>query len=146
MSTVVFPNTMFDVRAWLRAAPNLAPIHGGRVFFRLPDTVQTPCMRIYRAGGAVMTNSEAPVQDIRLSIEIWGSAWKDYPVLTNLQLALEDLCHNVQGGTLINPSGNTVLHNASFNVGFDSPDPETGWPRIVCDVVVTVTAKTPTVI
>jgi hypothetical protein len=148
VTSVVFPNAMWDLRYWLRNHPNLAPIHGGRCFFRLPDFPVSPLMRLYRAGGGVQSDSEVPMQDLRAAIEIWGmtdptSGRSDYTPLTNLQMGLEDACTNVQPGMLINPSGNTLIHNANFTTGFDSPDPDTGWPRIVCDVTFTVTAKVP---
>lgn len=146
MSNLVFPNTMWDTRAWLRADPTLNPLHDGRVFFRLPDNPQAPLMRIYKSGGGVQNDSETPMQDIRVALEVWGMQNSDYQKVTQLSLALESVCHQVQPGTLINPDGNTVLHNANFTTGFDSPDPDTGWPRIVCDVVLTVTAFTPTVV
>lgn len=144
----VFPRTLVDMKAWIGKHPNLKPIHGGRVFFRVPDYAwdKGPVMRIYRAGGAVQTNSEAPMQDIRLSVEAWVKEWDNYPVITDLCSLLEDACTNVQAGSLINPVGNTILDNASFNTAFDSPDPDTGYPRIVCDIVVTVKAAFPTVI
>lgn len=150
-TSLVFPNAMWDLRAWLRAHPYLAPIHDGRVFFRLPDDPVAPLMRLYRAGGGGAQNDgEAPLQDIRLSIEIWGitdeaTGRSDYQSLTRLQMGLEAACHDNQPGTLVNPRGNTILDNANFTTGFDSPDPSTGWPRIVCNVVVTVKASTPTV-
>ena len=137
---------MWDMRYWLRNHPNLNPVHGGRVFFRLPDNPQTPCLRLYRSGGAVQVNSEAPMQDVRISIEIWGSQWKEYATLDNLRALLEDACWGVEPGAIANPTGNTVIHNLNFTTAFDSPDADTGWPRIVCDVVATVTASTPTVV
>lgn len=133
------------MRYWLRNHPNLVALQG-RVFFRLPDNPKTPCMRLYRSGGAVQVNSEVPMQDVRLSIELWGSDFKEFADLDNLRSLLEDACWGVDPGTLLNPTGNTLLWNASLNTAFDAPDPDTGWPRIVCDVVVTVTAQTPTVI
>jgi hypothetical protein len=123
-------------------------MHGGRVYFRVPEHAwdKGPVMRLYRVGGAVQPNSEVPMQDIRLSIEIWVQKWKRYPEITDLSSLLETACSELQAGSLINPQGNTRLHNASLNSAFDSPDPDTGWPRIVCDVVVTVTATAPTLI
>lgn len=146
MSLLVFPDTMLDVRAWLRADPILNPLHGGRVFFRLPSTPQAPLMRISQSGGATQQDGEVPMQDVRIAAEVWGMRNSDYQAVRQLRLALEHVCHEVQPGTLINPVGNTVLHNANFTTGFDSPDPDTGWPRIVCDIVLTVTASTPTVV
>lgn len=148
MPTLVFPNAMWDIRYWLRNHPNLNPIHGGRCFFRLPDQPVAPLMRLYRSGGGVQMNSEVPIQDIRLAIEIWGITdnlgRSDYQSLTRLQMGLEDACNRLVPGTLANPSGNTVLSNLNFTTGFDSPDPSTGWPRIICDVIATVKASAPT--
>lgn len=137
---------MWDLRYWLRNHPNLQPIHEGRVFFRLPDHPKTPCIRIYRSGGGVQNESEAPVQDIRVSIELWGSDFKEYDRLDGLRSLVEDLFDNAEVGQLINPTGNTILWNANMTTAFDAPDPETGWPRIVCDVILTVVAASPTVV
>lgn len=148
MPSVAIPNTLFDVRAWLRAHPNFADLCPGRTFFRLPDNpANLPCMRLYRAGGGLSSqDSDIPEHSPRLSIEIWGNGPKQAPLVTQIQQGLEDACWQIQSPTLINPAGNTILTSATFNTGFDSPDPDTGWPRSVCDVTISALAKTPTVI
>jgi hypothetical protein len=143
---VVFPDTMPDVRAWLRAHPVLAPLHGGRVFFRLPAKgkgLAFPCMRIYQLGGAVQAGTDTPIEDLHISIETWGGQDSDYPAVRQLNVALRSACHQLQQGTLINPAGNTVVSNAQVTNSLDSPDPQTGWPRIICDTVFTVALNTP---
>lgn len=149
-TSVAFPNAMWDLRYWLRNHPKLSPIHDGRVFFRLPDNPVAPLMRLYRSGGGQQPNTEAPISDVRIAVEIWGitdpvTGRSDYQPLTQLQMALEDACLNNAPGTLVNPSGNTILDNANFTTGFDSPDPSTGWPRIICDIICTVKAAAPSV-
>ena len=131
---------------WLQKDPILASLHGGRVFFRLPATTKAPMLRLSQIGGGQQYNSEVPLQDLQCIIEIWGMENKDYQKVRQLRLAIEHVCHQYVAGTLLNPSGNTILWNANFTSGFDSPDPETGWPRMICHVVFTVIASEPTIV
>lgn len=133
-----FPDVLLDLRTWLRADPTLAAYHDGRVFFRIPDNPnQAPFMRIYRSGGAVQAG-ETPIQDIRVAVEVWGLQNSDYQNVRLLVNALEVLCHSIQVPTPI--GAETLLRNAQVTTAFDSPDPDLGWPRFVCDLVATVSS------
>jgi hypothetical protein len=146
MTTLVFPDYLPDLRYWLRNDPILNPLNGGRVFFRLPKTTTAPMMRISQMGGGQQVNTDTPLMDIQCIIEIWGMQDSDYQSIRQLRLALEHVCFEYVAGTPLNPSSNTVLWNAAFNSGWDSPDPDTGWPRIICHVTFTVAANAPTVL
>jgi hypothetical protein len=145
-SSLIFPDVMLDLRYWLRNDPILNPLHGGRVFFRLPKTTQAPMLRITRIGGGQQANSETPLQDIQCIIEVWGMQNSDYQAVRQLVIALEHVCHQYVPGTPLNPTGNTILWNASFTYATDQPDPETGWPRTMAHVVFTVIASKPTLV
>jgi hypothetical protein len=146
--TTVFPDPMNDLRYWLRNHPVLNPLHGGRVFFRLPKTMQAPMLRISRIGGGQQPDSEVPLSDLQVIIEIWGMhsgehSPSDYPAVRQLLIAIEQVCWAVNSGTLMNPNGTSILMNARFNSGYDSPDPATGWPRMICHVLFTIIANGP---
>lgn len=134
---LLFPDTMFDLRAWLRAHTLLTNLSGGRVFFRIPDDIsKAPFLRIYRVGGGVQYG-EAPLQDIRIAIEAWGMENKHYTSVRQTVIALESLFHaadNVQ----LNGAGSTLLLYSQVTSVSDQPDPDTGWPRILLDVIATV--------
>lgn len=144
MTTLVFPDAMPDFKYWLKNDPILQPMHGGRVFFRLPRTTKAPMLRISQVGGGQQVDSEVPLQDIRLVTEIWGMQDSDYQAVRQLRLALEHVCHQWVPGTLLNPSSNTIMWNARWETSFDSPDDETGWPRMICTTLMTVIAQSPT--
>lgn len=146
MANLIFPDPMVDLRYWLRNDPILNPLHGGRVFFRLPRTTLAPMLRLSRIGGGQQTNSEVPLQDIQCVIEVWGMRNQDYDAVRQLVIALEHVCHQYVPGTPLNPTGNTILWNSNFTFAQDSPDPITGWPRMMCHVVFTVIASKPTVV
>ena len=146
MSALVFPDALPDLRYWLRNDPILNPLHGGRVYFRLPKTTKAPMLRISQLGGGVQQDSEAPIQDLQIIVEIWGMVDKDYQAVRQIRLALEHICHKWVARSLINPNSNTQMDNIRFNSAYDSPDPETGWPRIICHLMPTIQATYPTVI
>lgn len=146
MAELIFPDALPDLRYWLRNDPILNPLHGGRVFFRLPATTQAPMLRISQVGGGQQIDSETPIQDLDCIVEIWGMQNKDYQAVRQLRLALEHVCHQYIPGTPLSPAGNTILWNANFRSGLDSPDPETGWPRMICYVTFTVIASSPTIV
>lgn len=146
MSELVFADAMPDFRYWLRNDPILNPLHGGRVFFRLPRTTIAPMLRISQIGGGPQANSEVPLEDIQLLTEIWGMQDSDYQQVRQLRVAFQHVVQQYVAGTPLNPSGNTILWNARWNSAFDSPDPETGWPRIICNTTMTVIASAPTVV
>jgi hypothetical protein len=141
-----FPDPMWDLRYWLRNDPILHSLHGGRVFFRLPRTAQAPMVLITRVGGGQQVNSEVPLQDIECLLDVWGLQDSDYQAVRQLVIAIEHVCHRYLPGTPLNPTGNTIMWNASFTYASDSPDPDTGWPLIRCRAVFTVIASSPTVV
>jgi len=145
-SNLIYPDPMWDLRYWLRNDPILNPLHGGRVFFRLPRTTQAPMLRLTRIGGGQQINSETPLQDLQVIIEVWGMQNSDYQAVRQLVIALEHVCHEYVPGTPLNPTGNTILWNASFTYASDAPDPDTGWPRMLVHVQFTVIASSPTIV
>jgi len=81
-----------------------------------------------------------------MSVEVWGNKQSMVAQVWDLVSVLESVCSDVEGGVVLNPAGNTIMDNASFNTAFPNEDPDTGWPRIVCDVLLTVKASAPSVI
>lgn len=135
--TVLYSDYMLDVRAWLRTHPDLNPLHGGRVFFRLPEQIPTaPFQRLYRVGGGQQPNTEVPELDLRLALETWGTKPGDYPKVRQLVTATESAFHQVENVV----SGGTLLQYGLITSSVDSPDPDTGWPRLVSDVLLTCRA------
>lgn len=134
MSDVVFPDALEDLKAWLASDPTLAPLHGGRVYFRLPNEPTYPCLRLYRAGGGKQPG-QAPEMDLRLAVEVWGGRFEDYPAVRQLATALESVASEVENEVV---GTSTLLQYALATSAFDQPDPETGWPRIVVDLLVTL--------
>lgn len=133
--TLVFPDAVEDLRQWLRQHPLLADLTGERWFFRIPDEVSgAPFGRLYRVGGGPQA-SEAPIQDLRIAHEVWGKVDSDYTAVRQTVLALESL-YQVASNVLMNNS--TALLNARVTGALDAPDPDTGVPRMVCDVLATV--------
>ncbi len=147
MSELVFPDVMLDVRYWLRNDPTLNPLHGGRVFWRFPDrNLVAPLQLISQVGGGPQLDSEAPIEDIQMTVQTWGLQNADYQAVRQLDLALKSVCQQYPAGRPMNPTGNTRLHNARFNTSFDSPDGPTGWPRKIAHITLTVSATTPTIV
>ena len=142
-----YPDYMVDMRAWLRAHPYLVNLTAGRVFFRIPPKPSAaPFLRIYQSGGGPQAEeSDAPVMDIRLGIDVWGMAGSDYTAVRKTGNALYAIAHDTPALTrLTGPPtssyawGNTVHMNLNITTSLDSPDPDTGWPRKVLDAVWTV--------
>lgn len=133
--TLVFPDALLDLREWLRVHPLLAGLTSQRVFFRLPpEPSGSPFMRIYRAGGGPQA-SEAPIQDLRVAHEVWGLMDSDYTLVRQSVQALESLYQGAQNELM---NGGTALLNARVTGASDAPDPDTGWPRVVLDCLLTV--------
>jgi hypothetical protein len=143
---LVLPDAMFDIRYWLRNDPILNSLHNGRVFFRLSRTTIAPMLRISRLGGGLQPNTEAPVQDIQVVVEVWGMKNSDYESVRKLTIAIEHVCNQYPARTPLNPTGNTAMQNVLFQTAYDKPDDETGWPRMICHITCTVTATSPTVV
>lgn len=134
-----FPDALPDIRYFLRNHAYLASLTAGRVFFRVPPKpTKAPFMRIWRSGGGLQTQgeSEAPVLDLRVNIDVWGLTMADYDKVRATQLALEAIAFNLQTG-IIGPN-NTRLINLAITNSNDSPDPDTGWPRLVTNSIWTV--------
>ena len=115
-----------DVRTWLRTHPDLAPLHGGRVFLRMPDRLgPTPFCRMYRVGGP--SDPLLPFEQPRLSIEVWGRTFSDWPAVRQLEVSLLTVLRQAENVV----SGKTLIANAHVTSSADLPDPDTGWPRMV---------------
>lgn len=119
---------MPDVKSWLQSLNTLA---GTRVFFRLPvKPSKAPFMRLTRLGGAPDANSETPTSTLRVSIEVWGTDNSDYDNVRKTVLAVEQAVHVI--GFSPTPIGSqTTVMWAVVDNSHDSPDPDTGWPRII---------------
>lgn len=137
---VIFPDTLNDVRFWLRRQADVAAITSGRCFFRIPDNATFPLQRIYRTGGAVQQGGGGtPIQDVLVSIECWHNELGGYTTLRQLVAATESAVFALPSQSLINPTGNTRVVDAVVSNVIDNPDPDTGWPRFICDTRFTVT-------
>lgn len=132
---VIVADCMPDVRAFLRGHPDLQPLHNGRVFFRIPTKqAQWPLLRIYRAGGAIMSaGGTANVSSVDISIEAWGTGTAYDPV-RKLAAAVESALWTMPSGTRLAPAGGpTVALSAQVTNVIDSPDPDDGSPRLILD-------------
>ncbi|HEX3539656.1 MAG TPA: hypothetical protein VHT75_04355 [Acidimicrobiales bacterium] len=136
-NVVVIPDYLPDMKAWLKTHPTLTPLHGGRVFFRIPTKQgQWPILRIYQLnGGIIGDGGDANVSQIDLSIETVGAPGSfDYTTVRQLAIAVESVMWTMPAGTLLNPGGGpTVALSARAMNKIDSQDPDTGSPRIVLD-------------
>lgn len=140
---VLFPDTLSDVRYWLRRHPLLVPFHAGRVVLRIPqETVIAPLVwpliRISKVGGSIVGSGGVPLETVRIQMDCWGrpastTAANGYGPLRQMVLALKSALWQLPSGTLINPTGQTVVTDASVVLDMDSPDPDTGQPRYVVD-------------
>jgi hypothetical protein len=138
MSATLYPDAMPDIRSWLRNHSYLASLSAGRVFFSIPPKItQAPFIRIYRSGGGPQAESEAPVSDIRVGIDVWGLTGADYTAVRSTVRAIEAAAHDFQPGTQLGSTG-TIGLNVNVTTAVDTPDPDTGWPRIYMDAIFTV--------
>lgn len=129
------PDAMGDICQWIIDHPVLAPLHGGRVYFRIPDQdPASPFIRISRAGGSLQPGT-TPLQDIRVTLEAWVTAYNEAQTLRELVAAIESVFFDVQSPTR---TGGTTILDASVNASIDSPDPDTGWPRSILSTIFTV--------
>lgn len=139
--TVIVPDAMNDLRWWLRRVPDLVPLVGGRVVFRIRDDTPFPLQRIYRSGGGMRQDGGGtPIQDILLSIECWGAAENGYDAVRAIVAATESAVWQLTSGTRINPTGQTLVVDSIVTNSIDSPDPDTGAPRYILDSRFTVMA------
>ena len=130
-----YPDPLWDLRTWLRAHPLLASLTGDRVFFRVPVTAPAaPFIRLYQVGGGPLP-TDAPTMAVRASHEVWGTVDADYQKVTQTCQALESLYRYAQSVLM---GAGTILQNAHVTGVVDAPDPDTGAPRRVVDVLLTV--------
>ena len=137
MADLIVPDVIADVRAWLRSQPSLAALHGGRVFYRVPDPAKVggwPLLRLYRLGGGIIEEGgDTTTSQVDLSIEVWHNQTQGYTTVRQLALLLESVIKKIPAGTVINPAGSTVVLSGHVTNTIDSPDPDSGWPRMVAD-------------
>jgi hypothetical protein len=140
MTTIIFSDPMIDIRYWLRNDPTLQPLHNGRVFFRMPDRPVAPLMLIRNMAGGPALDSEVPNETLQVMVESFGLQNADYQAVRQLDAALKSVAQSwwKQTNTTINPTGNSRLVAANYLTGYDSPDPDTGWPRRVAHLQLTI--------
>lgn len=133
--TILVADPMPDIRYWLRTQPDLQAIHNGRVFFRIPNQQsQFPLLRIYRHGGGITSDGgDARTSTVNVTVEAWHNVQADYNLARQLAVALESALWTLPPSTLLNPGSDTVAYNAEVTSTIDMPDPESGWPRLICD-------------
>lgn len=138
------PDWLLDVRTWLRAHPDLAPLHGGRVFFEVPNSgVGYPLCRVYASGGPTMVpGGDVPLFDCRLAVEVWGSGRKMYQQVRQLAAAVAAAVWGLQPGPLDpSPAGTAYCGGGYVGGTPDVPDPDQGDPRYVIDAVLTIRTR-----
>ena len=128
-----------DFKSWLVAEPDLASLHGGRVYWRIPNQPSYPLVRLYRAGGGKQPG-EANMRDIRFGVEVLGGAvdgptWLAVRTLTTaIESVVDNLDNVAQGGTMF---CNGIVTGVT-----DKPDPDTGRPGRVLDALITCRSLT----
>jgi hypothetical protein len=141
--TVVLPDAMPDIRAFLRSHPDISPYTGGRVFFRIPDPGKEggfPLLSLHRLGGGITARGgDAITADIAVAISVWHNDRRGYNSVRQCATAIESALWQINS-TLLNPAGQTVALSAQVTNTIDLPDPESSWPRIVLDATFTVRA------
>lgn len=131
MTDLLVPDVMADLQTYLQGHPLLADLTGPRVWFRIQGSpTAAPFIRLYQVGGGMLAG-EVPVENPRISHEIWGLANPDYVKVRQTVRALKTIYQSAQNVLM----GSTVLQNAEVTGTVDSPDPDTGIPRVVLDVV-----------
>lgn len=135
--SIVIPDYMPDIKAWLKAHPTLTPLHAGRVFFRIPTKqAQWPILRLYQMTGGMMSQGgDGTESQVFIAIEVIGQPQSfDYTPVRQLATAVESVLWTMAAGTVLNPgTGQTVAHDARSMNRIDSQDPDTGSPRFVLD-------------
>lgn len=143
----VFPaDPMADLKVWITDHPDLAPLHDGHVFLRLPPKVQelgAPVLRLYQTNLTNQPETDTPLLTWRVGIEVWGfgdgtSGASDWPKVRQMAMLLASALQQVLGPTLLNPEGETLALSADVMSFPESPDPDLGWPRMVADAVLFV--------
>lgn len=134
--TPVFPDVLGDLKPWLQNHPLLRPLTGGRVFFVTPDATPTsPWIRIYRSGGGPNPLSDTPLDEVRVSHEVWGSDRTDRAAVREVVSLLKSVYYYASHLPLNPPNGSTWLLSAGVNSEVEADDPALGWPRVVVDII-----------
>ena len=135
MTASTIPDILPAIKTWLG---DLGIFNG--VYYRLPANVEKNgplFVRISRAGGGPGMDSEVPVATLRVTVEVWGLANSDYEAVRGTAVALEQAVHAVNGPNALGPG--VIALGMNVLTGYDSPDPDTGWPRYI--VMLSVTAR-----
>ena len=136
--TELFPDTMGDLRTWLRTQTD--DLLDGRVFFHFTPATKFPAMRIYEAGGGP-DGGEAPVENLRVALDIWGGAIRGpsngggtYADVVAIVRRLKSRLHELSG-----PIGSTTfVLNADVTGVVPATDPDGGAPRQIVTASLTV--------
>jgi hypothetical protein len=131
-----YPDFMGDIRTWARSVTN--DLLDGRVFFKFPTTMKYPAVRIHQAGGGPQSGSEAPIEDVRLVFDIWGSPGGSTPGtfadVTAVVRRLKTQLHALSG-----PIGSTThVLDADVTSVVSAVDPDGGSPRMLLTALVTI--------
>jgi hypothetical protein len=140
--TLYLPDFMPDLKYWVINNPVLAPLHGGRVYFRAPQKTDYPFIRLYRVGGTA-NNPQIPVMTVRISFEIRGGSTtpgkgaQTYDATRNLSANMESELWAFEPGRLVpigtTPPGMTYCLGIQVLSNIDLPDAPTGDPRFILD-------------
>jgi hypothetical protein len=134
------PDCDEDFKSFIEDEPNLGPLHGGRVYYRVPANNGTwPIMRLYRAGGGKVPG-EVPILQVRFAIEVLAGAvdGPSYLAVRTLSAVTESVINNIDNVL----SGGTWFLNGIVTTTLDKPDPDTGRPGRVLDAVITLRSAT----
>lgn len=140
--TAMLPDAMPDIRHFLRNHPFLSGLSAGRVFFRIPDAGKisvSPFIHLYWTGGGLQPDSEAPIADVSVALAIWGMDRGDYGLVRETSIAIQNIAFMFSDMTVLGPGG-TIGKYLKVTTGVDSPDPDTGWARIVLQTTWTVSS------
>lgn len=131
-----FPDFMGDLRTWARSVTT--DLLGGRVFFKFPTSMKYPAVRVHQAGGGPQSGSEAPIEDVRVVFDIWGSPGGSSPGtfadVTAVARRLKTELHNLSG-----PIGSTThVLDADATSVVSADDPDGGSPRMLLTALLTI--------
>lgn len=135
-----FPDFMGDLRTYLKT--RMSDLIGTRLFFKFPTTMAYPAVRMYETGGGPQTDSEAPIEDVRVAFDVWGRPASGpnstgdgtYEDVVNVTRRLKTTLHSLRG-----PIGSgTFVLNADVTSVIASADPDGGSPRRIVNALLTV--------
>lgn len=141
---LVLADPVIDLLPWTKTQAQLAPLHGGRVYWRFPTGLKTyPAIRLYDAVPPLIPPSGGglPMVEAHVAFDIWADPegdGTDFPAVKQIATTIVAVFHDMAPGTLI---GNTLVKNADATTAVFSPDPETGCARYV--IGVSIYATTP---